>query len=88
MKKKTLKYLVFLLIIPFIISISIALYNSTSYNYDDSNYDSIDGNFNHPTNYSKEESIKKSDPFIYLSIFTFIIAGVGVWVYVKKKGDL
>ena len=88
MKKKTLKYLVILLIIPFIISLSIAFYNGTTYKYDDSGYDSIEGDFNHPNRYTKEEEIKRSDPFIYLSIFTFIIAGVGIWVYVKKKGEL
>lgn len=88
MKKKTLKYIAILLIIPFIISLSIALYNSATYNYDDNNYDSINGDFNHTNNYTREENIKRSDPFIYLSIFTFIIAGVGVWVYVRKKGEL
>ena len=84
MEKKALKYLLILLIIPLLVSLYIALFSG--YNYK-SSYDSIDGTSNH-TNYTYQEEIKRSNTFVYLSVFTLVVVGVGVWVYVKKKGNV
>ena len=86
MGKKAFKYFIILLIIPLIISLVIAISSgratNTSYNYD-----SISGNM-YESNYTYEEQVKRSNPYIYLTLFTFIAISVGVWAYVRKKGNI
>ncbi len=87
MGKKAFKYFIILLIIPLIVSLLIALfsgYDGTNYQ---SSYDSIDGTSTHK-NYTYTEEVKRSNTFVYLSVFTFVVIGVGVWAYVKKKGNV
>ena len=52
--------------------------------YPNDNYDGMDI----PT-YSdtKVDEIKRSNPYVYVSIFGLLIVAGGVWYYVKKKGE-
>lgn len=87
MGKKAIKYLIILLIVPLIISLIIAIVSGKAENNSNDSYNSLDGKFNHG-NYTEEDEIKRSDPFIYLSVFTLVIIGSGVWIYVKNKGNV
>lgn len=87
MKKKAIKYTIFLLILPLIISIIIAITtDGQGFNDEPSNnYNGIDiPSYNEN---SIEHEIKSSSTFAYLSVFTLVIISSGVWVYIKKKGD-
>lgn len=87
MEKKALKYLIILLIVPLIVSLFIAIFSGDTNKETNDSYNSIDGTFYHD-NYTYEEQIKRSNTFVYLSIFSLVVIGVGVWVYVKKKGNV
>ena len=87
MGKKAIKYLIILLVVPLIISLLIAIFNGNSDDSINDSYNSIDGTYTHQ-NYTYEEQVKGSNTFIYLSVFSFVILGVGVWVYVKNKGNV
>ena len=88
MGKKALKYLIILLIVPIIISIIIAISTGQADGSSTNNrYDSITGEFN-DNGYTKEEQVKRSNPYIYLSVFIFVVSGVCVWVYLKKKESI
>ncbi len=87
MKKKAVKYTIFLLILPLIISIIISIstdgqgFDASSQNH----YNSMDvENFDDD---SFEHQIKNSSTFAYLSIFSLLIISCGVWLYIKKKED-
>lgn len=87
MKKKAIKYTIFLLILPLIVSIIIAITTDGQgfENSTQNNYNSLDiPNYN---NNSIEHEIKSSSTFAYLSVFTLVIVSSGVWYYIKKKGD-
>lgn len=86
MGKKAFKYFIILLIIPLLVSLAIAIYTGRATN-NSYNYDSISGNM-YDGGYSQEEQIKRSNPYIYLTVFSFIAISVGVWAYVRKKGNI
>jgi len=88
MEKKALKYLIILLVIPLIISVIIAITTGAGTKVN-SNYDSINGTVHNGKNtYSYDEKIRSSSTYIYLSVFSFVIIGAGVWIYVKQKGNV
>lgn len=87
MEKKALKYLIIFLLIPLIVSLFIAIFSGKASGDVNNSYDSIDGTTTHE-NYTYEEEIKRSNTFIYLSVFSLVVIGVGVWIYVKKKGNV
>ncbi len=87
MKKKAIKYTIFLLIIPLLVSLIISL--STG---EDAFDQPASGNYNGidiPTynNNTLEHKVKSSNTFIYLSVSALVIVSCGVWLYIKKKGD-
>ena len=86
MQKKAIKYIIILLVVPLIISLIISFAGMQRISPSDS-YDSINGTTNNK-NYVYDEKVKSSSTFVYLSVFTLIVIGVGTWVYVKKKGEL
>ena len=85
MKQKVIKYTILLLLIPVIISIFLSFMQmDEEKKYPNDNYDGMDI----PT-YSdtKVDEIKRSNPYVYVSIFGLLIVAGGVWYYVKKKGE-
>ncbi len=86
MKEKVIKYLILLLILPIVVSLIIAITTGAD-TKQDSSYDSLDGTFNHK-NLTYEEKVKSSNTFLYLTVFIFVCGSVGVWAYVKKKGEI
>ena len=85
MKQKVIKYTILLLLIPVIISIILSfMQTNEEKEYPNDNYDGMDI----PT-YSdtKVDEIKRSNPYVYASIFGLLIVAGGVWYYVKKKGE-
>ena len=82
MEKKALKLAIILLVIPIIISIIIAIANGNtkgpSHTYEGNKMERYD--------YSTQMS--SSNGFIYLSVFILVVVGVGVWAFVKKKGNV
>ena len=88
MNKKAFKYFILLLIIPLIISLIIAISGYSSYNYGPSKgYDSISGNYK-DSNFTYDEQVRRSNGYIYITVFTFVLIGAGVWYYVRKKGNI
>lgn len=84
MKKKAIKYTIIFLVVPLILSLSIAIATGNQgFNQDNTRYDGI----NVQTN--KEDSaineIKRSNTYIYISLFTFMAASGGVLIYIKQK---
>mgnify|MGYP003448387749 CR=1 FL=1 len=73
--------------ISIIISLFIAVATGKTDSHTNKSYNSVDGSFNHG-NYTYQEEVKRSNTFIYLSVFSLVIIGVGVWVYVKNKGNV
>ena len=80
MEKRALKILICLLVIPIIISIIIALTSGQNYG------PSHEYKGNVVTEYNN--SVKSSSGFVYLCVFIIVVSGVGVWIYVKKKGNV
>ena len=87
MEKKALKYIIILLVVPLVISLIIGLYNSNKSDGIGENFDSLSGNTKYD-NEEYEERIQGNSTYIYLSVFALVLIGSGVWIYVKKKGDL
>ena len=87
MKKKAIKYTIFLLILPLIISLVIAIYTDGKGFEDEpsGNYNGVD--IPDYDVYSNEYQVKSSDTFIYLSGVTLVVASSGIWFYIKKKGN-
>lgn len=87
MKKKAIKYTIFLLILPLIISLVIAIYTGGK-GFEDTpsdNYNSLDiPNYDV---YSNEYQIKSNDTFMYLSVVTLVVVSSGIWFYIRKKGN-
>lgn len=83
MEKKALKFLIALLIVPVIISIiiSIAIGNKTTYGPSHSDNEGS-------SRLTYEEQVKSSSTFVYISVFTLVVVGVGIWAFVKKKGNV
>ena len=84
MKKKAIKYTIIFLVIPLILSLSIALATGNQrHNDDNSGYDGL-----HIPDYSvttKKKEIKKSNEFMYFSLFTLIAISGGAIIYIKHK---
>ena len=83
MENKALKILILLLVIPILISIIIALTTDNKVKYGPSHSDNEANN-----HYTYNEQIKSSNTFIYISVFTLVVVGVGIWAFVKKKGNV
>lgn len=83
MKKKALKYTIFLLLIPIIITIMLSLVQDKEMETNNQ-YDGIDIPEYKDT---RIDDIKRSNPYVYVSIFGLLIVAGGVWYYVKKKGE-
>lgn len=87
MGKKAIKYLIILLIVPLILSLLIAIFSGKAVNNSNDSYNSLNGDFKH-SDFTKEEQVRRSEPFIYLSVFSLVIIGSCVWIYVKNKGNV
>ena len=85
MKQKAIKYTILLLLVPLMISLMIAIitdnkgieYNTTEgYNgLDSPEYGTVTVN----------EEIKKSNTYIYITLFAFIAVSGGILIYIKQK---
>lgn len=87
MKKKAIKYTIFLLILPLIISLAISIYTGGE-GFEDApsgNYNGVD--IPEYNVYSNEYQLKNSDTFMYLSVITLVVVSSGIWFYIKKKGN-
>ena len=87
MEKKALKYIIILLVVPLIISLIIGLSSGGNSDGIGDNFNSLEGNTKYD-NDEYEKRIQGNSTYIYLSVFAFVLIGAGVWIYVKKKGDL
>lgn len=85
MKQKAIKYTIILLLVPLMISLMIAIIT-----------DNKGINYNEPDGYNGldapeygtvtlNEEIKKSNTYIYITIFTFVAISGGILVYIKQK---
>lgn len=85
MKKKVTKYIIFLLLIPLIVSFTIAIMtNNNGLEYqNDYNYNGIDIP-EYKTN-TKTNKIKTSNTYIYASVFTLVCVSSAVLIFIKKK---
>lgn len=88
MKKKAIRYTILFLIVPLILSLSIAIVtdNKGFNNDDDSGYDGL-----HIPEYdenNKSYEIKRSSKYTYISVFTFVAIGGGVLIYIKHKREI
>lgn len=85
MKQKVIKYTILLLLIPVVISIILGfMQTDEEKKYPNDNYDGIDI----PTySNTKVDEIKRSNTYVYTSIFGLLIVAGGVWYYVKIKGE-
>ena len=82
MKKKVLKYTIFLLLIPIVITIMLSLVQDKEMETNNQ-YDGIDIPEYKDT---RVDDIKRSSTYAYISIFGLLIIAGGTWIYVKKKG--
>jgi hypothetical protein len=85
MKKKVIRYVILLLLIPVVISTVLAIIQGNEQNKINVNNDS---DLDIPT-YSDNsiDEFKRSNSYIYASIFGLLIVSGGVWYYVKMKGE-
>ncbi len=90
MEKKVIRYFIIFLVVPIIISIIIALATNNKKIGPSESYDSISGTNGKSDYFEYEEEIENNNvnPIIYMSLFILVMTSVGVWVYVKKKGEL
>ena len=87
MGKKTLKYLLFFLVIPLIISLIITFSdNKVELKAPANTYDSMSGTSEHD-DIAYSDYKRKSNIYVYTSVGLLVIIGVGTWFYLKKKGD-
>ena len=82
MKKKALKYTIFLLLITIVITIMLSLVQDKEMETNNQ-YDGIDIPEYKDT---RVDDIKRSSTYAYISIFGLLIISGGTWIYVKKKG--
>lgn len=84
MKKKAIKYTIIFLLIPLILSLSIAIAtDNQGFSKEDAGYDGINILNNKET--TTIEEIKRSNMYIYFSLFSFLtISGITL-VYIKQK---
>lgn len=81
MKKKVIRYSIFLLILPIVISIVMALsQDSKNYKSKPDNTNSLD---------IKDVSIDSvnNNSYIYLGVLTLVIGSAYIWWYIKNKED-
>ncbi len=87
MKKKVIGYLIILLFVPLLTSLVIAITTDhNDLNNSSSNTSKYDG-INIP-DYSEKnvnDNIKKSDTYVYFSIFVFVIVSGGILFFIKKE---
>ncbi len=85
MNKKAMKYIIILLFIPLIILFIIRITNYNKINNMDTSYNGID-----IPNYKNDKNniIKRSDHYIYLSVFSLVFISGGVYLYIKSKRGL
>ena len=85
MKKKVIKYTIFLLFIPLIASLIIAIAtDGKGYQTNNDSYDYLD-----TPNYDKiENQVQDDSSYIYFSVFTFVIVSCGIWFYIQNKRGL
>lgn len=85
MKQKTIKYTILLLLVPLMISLMIAIITDNK----GLNYNTNDGYNGLDTpqygSVTMNEQIKKSNAYIYITIFTFVAVSGGILVYTKQK---
>lgn len=87
MKKKTIIYIVLFLIVPLILSLSIAIAtDNQGFNNEHTEYDGINVQNYEETSTNKE--IKKSNTYTYLSLFTLIAFSGVILVYIKQKREI
>lgn len=88
MNKKAIKYIIILLLVPLIASfiIAIATDNKGFSNNQNSQYNGIDIPDYNTNDITKE--VKRSNTFIYFSVFSLIFISGGVFIYVKSKRGL
>lgn len=84
MKKKAIKYTIIFLLIPLILSLSIAIAtDNQGFSKEDTGYDGINILNNKET--TTIEEIKRSNTYIYFSLFSFLaVSGIAL-VYIKQK---
>lgn len=84
MKKKAIKYTIIFLLVPLVLSLSIAIAtDNQGFNKENTGYDGINISNNKKT--TATEEIKRSNTYIYFSLFTFIVISGGALVYIKQK---
>ena len=84
MQKKALKYFIIFFVVPLVVSIIIGIasnFSKNSNNTSDFGYHEVD--YNNINN----NSVKKNNTYIYLSVFCFVVMGFGVLLYINKKED-
>ena len=82
MKKKAIKYLIIFLIIPLLLSLSIAIAtNGEGFN----NNEKGEGELPNYDDSNEVENIKRSDTYIYFNAFIFVFTSCGILFYIKKK---
>lgn len=84
MKKKAIKYTIIFLVIPLILSLSIAIATGNQgFNKNNDGYDGI--NVQNNKEDTAIDEIKRSNTYIYISLFTFITISGGILIYIKQK---
>lgn len=84
MKKKAIKYTIIFLVIPLILSLSIAIATGNQgFNENNTGYDGI--NIPDYGKTTKDEEIKRSNEFMYISLFTLLAISGGALIYIKHK---
>lgn len=84
MKKKAIKYTIIFLVVPLILSLSIAIAtDNQGFNKETTGYDGINISNNKET--TNIEEIKRSNTYIYFSLFSFLTISSIALVYIKQK---
>lgn len=90
MNKKVIKYTILFLLVPLIVSFIIAILTDNrgfdSKTNNSSSYNGIDIPDYSTNNINKR--IKRSNGFIYVSVFSLVFISGGVLIYVKSKRGL
>lgn len=88
MKKKALKYTIFLLLIPLTASLLIAIItNNGNINNNSNNISENENNGKIPdfSNKTTVEEIKSTNTYMYISVFTLCVISGVVLIYIKKE---
>ncbi len=83
MKKKVIEYLIILLFVPLLASIVIAI--TTDQNKLNNIEESTEISISDYNEESVDNEIKKSDTYIYFSIFVFVTVSGGILFFIKKE---